>query len=267
MNLTGEDVYGNAVNLTVFTDANGNYTFSGLTAGTYRLVENQPFGFDDGIDNGDPNFTAANDEFSDIQLGFGQSVQGVTFGELQQQQTSGTTSGRPAQFRGILPIFTTPISRFFNVGGPGSIYSGIPINANSNPLTLDSGRPVTGGYVATDGAAGDGGCCEEIEYNAQPIDQSVNWNEQPMVNEVISDDCGCDGVSEGVYSDGEVYTEGEILGEPVYQDQVQQESQCECESDCSCNVAPPVPCDVPAPSEEGIRRPGFLKRFGGWMHK
>ena len=82
-----------------------------------------------------------------------------------------------------------------------------------------------------------------------------------MVNEVISDDCGCD----GDYSDAEVYTEGEYLDETISQDQVQEE--CQCESDCSCNVDPMVPGDVPAPSHEGVRRPGFLKRFGGWLHQ
>ena len=271
--LIGEDVYGNPVNITVVTDANGEYVFSGLTAGTYRLIENQPFGFEDGIDNGDPGFTAANDEFSDIQLGFGESIGGITFGELQQQDTPGTTSGRPAQFRGILPIFNTPISRFFNVGGPGTIYSGIPINANSNPLTLDSGRPVTGGYMATEGGAGDGGCCEEIDYSSQPIPESVNWSEQPMVDGVITEDCGCD----GDYSDGEVYTEGESLVRPAYQDQVEEpveepveehvQGECHCETDCSCNVDPVIPGDLPAPSHEGLRGPGFLKRFGGWMHQ
>jgi len=37
--LIGHDINGNAVDLTTITDANGNYSFSGLKAGTYSVYQ------------------------------------------------------------------------------------------------------------------------------------------------------------------------------------------------------------------------------------
>jgi hypothetical protein len=47
VDLTGTDSQGNAVSLTVFTDANGNYTFNGLRPGTYSISKVTPDGFND----------------------------------------------------------------------------------------------------------------------------------------------------------------------------------------------------------------------------
>ena len=63
-------------------------------------------------------------------------------------------SGNPPRIPGLPPIASVPISQFLN--GPGPIYSGIPINANANPLSLDSGRAVTGGYTGTGVGFGEG---------------------------------------------------------------------------------------------------------------
>ena len=51
--LSGTDVYGDPVLLTVLTDANGDYAFNGLNAGDYTITQTQPQGFTDGIDRGD----------------------------------------------------------------------------------------------------------------------------------------------------------------------------------------------------------------------
>ncbi|MFO1502612.1 MAG: SdrD B-like domain-containing protein [Steroidobacteraceae bacterium] len=45
LTLTGTDTLGNAVSRTVTTDASGNYSFTGLPAGTYAVAETQPAGF------------------------------------------------------------------------------------------------------------------------------------------------------------------------------------------------------------------------------
>jgi SdrD B-like domain len=44
--LTGTDIHGNSVNLSTTTDANGYYSFSGLTAGTYSISVEAPDGMD-----------------------------------------------------------------------------------------------------------------------------------------------------------------------------------------------------------------------------
>ena len=78
-------------------------------------------------------------------------------------------SGNPPRIPGLPPIASVPISQFLN--GPGPIYSGIPINANANPLSLDSGRAVTGGYTGTGVGFGEGlgdcGCPEPIDFGCE----------------------------------------------------------------------------------------------------
>ena len=71
--LTGTDVFGNPVTAETTTDADGNYSFTGLHAGTYTVTETQPAGYDDGPDavgtaGGDDS---VNDVFSAISLGEG----------------------------------------------------------------------------------------------------------------------------------------------------------------------------------------------------
>ena len=87
LNLTGTDVDGNAVDQTEMTDADGNYLFDNLAAGTYSVAEVQPAAFRDGQDSigtGATGAVAADDVFS--QIGLGQDVDAVDFdfGELPQ---------------------------------------------------------------------------------------------------------------------------------------------------------------------------------------
>jgi len=47
LNLTGTDLYGNAINRTLTTAPDGTYTFDNLPPGTYSVIETQPAGFSD----------------------------------------------------------------------------------------------------------------------------------------------------------------------------------------------------------------------------
>lgn len=71
--LAGTDVDGNSVALTTTTDANGDYAFTGLVAGTYTVTEIQPDGYLDGADvvGSQGGIDTVNDEFSEIVLGVG----------------------------------------------------------------------------------------------------------------------------------------------------------------------------------------------------
>ena len=135
--LTGTDIFGNPVEITTFTDAFGNYTFDNLVAGNYEVTQVQPDGFDDGIDNGDASFTIGDDMMSNIQLGFGQTFNNSTFAERLQG-----ASGNPPSFPGLPRVTASQIGSLLNsfAGAPGPIYSGVPINGNADPLSLDSGR-------------------------------------------------------------------------------------------------------------------------------
>ena len=84
LTLSGTDDLGNTVTMTATTDANGNYTFANLRAGTYQITETQPIEFADGIDNvGDQGGSVDNDYLFDIVLADGVSASGYTFGEIE----------------------------------------------------------------------------------------------------------------------------------------------------------------------------------------
>ena len=85
--LTGTDLDGNAVTLTTTTNDDGDYSFTGLAAGTYKITETQPAGYVDGADTvgsagGDGS---ANDMFSDINLGAGVDAVDYDFEESQPE--------------------------------------------------------------------------------------------------------------------------------------------------------------------------------------
>ena len=193
--LTGTDVYGNLVEITVLTDANGRYVFEGLNAGTYTVTQTQPVGFEDGIDIGDPAFTTiTNDQFANIQLGFGETSANSTFAERLPGDfatNSDLASGSPPRFPLLGPLVNNPLSGLISnfLGAPGPIYSGIPINSNANALSLDSGRAVMGGYSSN--AQGPGGCdpCGQV---IDPCGQSIDPCGNTMEASMIMDDCGCE---------------------------------------------------------------------------
>lgn len=90
INLTGTDDLGNFVDITVATDASGNYLFGNLRPGTYTITESQPAGyFDAGDAVGTVGGTLADDEVSAIALAPGQNGTGYTFGE-RRTSLSGT---------------------------------------------------------------------------------------------------------------------------------------------------------------------------------
>ncbi len=88
LTLTGTDLYGNAVNVTVISKPDGTYSFAGLPpsdATGYTLSETQPGGFADGIDTvGDKGGVLANDVISQIVLGPGIIGAGYDFAEISQ---------------------------------------------------------------------------------------------------------------------------------------------------------------------------------------
>lgn len=84
--LNGTDALGNTINRTDLTDADGNYLFDNLAAGTYAVSQTQPAGFIDGQETVGTGATAipADDVFT--ELGLGEDVQAAefNFGELER---------------------------------------------------------------------------------------------------------------------------------------------------------------------------------------
>jgi len=258
LTLTGTDVFGNAVTQAGFTDATGRYTFTELQAGSYTVTQTQPDDFTDGIDtNENGAITPVNDVWSGIELGFGQVIDSGTFGE---QRTG--ASGNPPQFQGVGPLAFNPVSNLINgFGGssPGTIYTGIPINGNADPLSLESGRPVTGGFaLPAEELAGDecGSCEVDPCGNTIPVEQ------------IIDDGCGCGPVGpQGQMQYEEVTVEG---AETVWDDEVDSVSEAHAVEgeESEGGIVDQIDEDrsEEMANEDVIRKPSFLKRLSSWLN-
>jgi uncharacterized repeat protein (TIGR01451 family) len=184
----------------------------------------------------------------------------VTFADDIQGTVDGT-SGSPANLRGVPVIGFSPISQLFRgfLGGPGPIYSGIPIASNVNPLTLQSSRPVTGGYatqfaVPTDAgldagldACGCGDAVQSFQEYAQDPYVEIPHMEDPYAQQVID-------------------------GQPLEQEFLQQEVTGECQSCQQTEVVPCQQCQQECSGccgcNDGAQqgRTGVLFRIKNWLH-
>lgn len=84
--LTGTNALGETINLTQQTNANGDYLFAQLAAGTYNVVQTDPIQFDDGADVAGTGAVSSNtgqDTFTNLVLGVGGNAQAFNFGELE----------------------------------------------------------------------------------------------------------------------------------------------------------------------------------------
>ncbi|MGL4553152.1 MAG: choice-of-anchor E domain-containing protein [Gemmataceae bacterium] len=94
--LTGTDIYGAAVSRTVVTRANGWFSFTGLTAGTYTITETQPAGYQQGTNAaGSAGGTVTGDTIAAINLQARQNATQYSFGEIRTTPTPPTTPPNP----------------------------------------------------------------------------------------------------------------------------------------------------------------------------
>ena len=177
---------------------------------------------------------------------------------------TGEATGNPPFFPVLPSANLTSISSLLNgfVSSPGPIYSGVPINSNADPLSLESGRPVTGGYSVGDySELDDCGCAESVDAYGNPT------NAIP-IEQIIEAGNGC----------GPVTPQGQLMGEELIIEEVvvpegdqgwlseatpeeaeAAETQSMIEQVASENA------DKVAGNAETLRKPSFLKRFTRWL--
>ncbi|MBI3822764.1 MAG: carboxypeptidase regulatory-like domain-containing protein [Planctomycetes bacterium] len=111
------------VNLSMLTNAAGEYKFSDLRPGTYALNETQPAGYADGKDAiGTPGGTSGNDVFSAIQLPAGFDGVNNDFGEI----------------KGDTPQPPTPLPKTANLMGELPIISKVQLTAIPEPVAINA---------------------------------------------------------------------------------------------------------------------------------
>jgi hypothetical protein len=89
--LTGVDLFGDPVSLSLTTALGGAYSFTDLLPGTYTVTETQPAGFFDGVDSaGSAGGTVGNDVVSGVVLGSGTAATGYLFAERSAVSIGGT---------------------------------------------------------------------------------------------------------------------------------------------------------------------------------
>jgi hypothetical protein len=155
-------------------------------------------------------------------------------------------AGNPPRFPGLPPVTNNLLGSYLSA--PGPIYSGIPMSM-SNPVTLESGRPIGGGYSGD----GTGGmqlveCCEvvdacpgqPVEVETIPVDEDCGCDAAVPVEAPVVEDCGCEELPAEVLVDE--------CGESVI-----EEVPCE---EAACDVVP-MPCP----------KPHFLQRMKNWLSR
>ena len=196
---------------------------------------------DSGIDASSGNGNASTSDPTPVDIPL------VDFPLVPGDLDDDTTSGSPAVLLGVPPIFISSIGNF--IGSPGPIYSGIPTNT-TNPVTLESNAPITGGYSIDNadfgGSIQQGDCCGEIvdAIPGQPV-----FVDTVPVEQVIEGDCGCDAVPAPA-----VFVEQPVIETPC--------DAC-CDGGQGQVVDEIIRFDGPAP----VSQPGFLQRFRGWLHR
>tara|TARA_R110002049_G_scaffold47902_1_gene138351 strand:- start:38600 stop:42853 length:4254 start_codon:yes stop_codon:yes gene_type:complete len=86
LTLAGTDSLGNAVNATATTNANGDYLFANLAAGTYAVTESQPAGFRDGAEAAGTGATATVLDDMFTNLGLAAEAQAINFDFIERNE-------------------------------------------------------------------------------------------------------------------------------------------------------------------------------------
>ena len=152
INLTGTDDQSQPVSRTTTTTADGSFSFTGLRAGLYTIVEAQPTGVTDGIETAGTagGVTTTNDTISGIDLADGDIATGYLFGE------AAGTSGGTASLAGAVfaDADNDGVRDTGETGIPGVTITLTGTDDQSQPVSLTATTGTDGSYSFTGLRAG-----------------------------------------------------------------------------------------------------------------
>ena len=178
--LSGTTGSGVPISLNTTTAADGSYSFTGLSAGTYNLIETQPASYQDGKEtagmaSGQVNISSFGTEanlnrIDQIALSAGVDATGYLFGELPAASGtisgkvyvdfdgSGTQNGSEPGVSGVTltlagkDIYNSPVSLTTVTGSDGSYTLGNVPASDAAGYTLSQTQPTAWGDFASGGA-------------------------------------------------------------------------------------------------------------------
>ena len=163
--LTGVDDSGGAIARSVWTAADGSYTFEGLPAGVYELSTVQPENFVNGKETaGSEGGTVANGRITDIDLAAGDSSTGNNFGQTGLQKKLISRQ---------LFLASTPSTKVVFQNAVGS--NKTAVNPPSDPVVAQDGTTLT-----VTGSAGD----DTVEFYVGSTEYTLTVNGEDYVYNV-----------------------------------------------------------------------------------
>ncbi|KQY88289.1 hypothetical protein ASD35_11915 [Pelomonas sp. Root1444] len=158
LQLTGSDMFGNAVSTSATGAADGSYSFAGLLPGSYTVIEpTQPDGLADGSETAGSagGSTATNERISAVTLNSNTSATGYNFGETMPRVTvrvfeDADNDGTPATGDAGITGVTLRLT--------GTSSTGAAVDITATPITGQPGRyeflnvprSAAGGYTITE---------------------------------------------------------------------------------------------------------------------
>ena len=231
------------------------------------VLSNQIEGTGDAVDeNGNPILLSGGDQATAFDLsdaGFDPNASNLdAFGDagtsddptiFDTPNVNTGASGNPPRLPGFTPLSTNLLSDL--LGAPGPIYSGMAVD----PLSLESGRAVTGGYSVD--VRTECGCPEPINPCCQPVEEILPCD-APMV-EAEESSYEIENVAVPVAPENHVSDEVRGNSENL-ENQDSTEADAEMAKETQ-EVEQANSEELRIDWAENKRGPSFLKRFSGWL--
>lgn len=146
LNLSGDDIFGYTINRNTTTDSNGNYIFTGLPPGTYKIIETQPGNYFDknesagsaggSVNNALYSSNQSENQITNIVLSSATAATNYVFQEYKSASIAGSVyydlNNNGAKDNGELGVNPAAFTGSPHISITGKDYSGADVNLTTN---------------------------------------------------------------------------------------------------------------------------------------